>query len=206
MQSRTQVRNDIPSPDQAIDMLMAGNKRYIDGNTIAHDHMASRSQLIGFQKPFATVIRCSDSRTSPEIIFDQGHGDLFVCAVAGNVPTREIIASMEYSVAVLKTPLIVVMGHSNCGAVSEALKNFNDIDSLPGSLPSLISQIHPAASQAGGQFDEETLSQAVQYNVQIGMKRIRDGSSIIDGAVESDDLKIIGGVYDMSTGRFEIVS
>ncbi|MAT82404.1 MAG: carbonic anhydrase [Phycisphaerae bacterium] len=205
MQSRTQVRNDIPSPDQAIDMLMAGNKRYVDGNTISHDHMATRGQLIGFQKPFATIIRCSDSRTSPEIIFDQGHGDLFVCAVAGNVPTTELVASMEYSVAVLKTPLIVVMGHSNCGAVSEALKNFNDIDSLPGSLPSLISQIRPAASQAGGEFGEEALSEAIRCNVRNGMERIRTTSSIIDAAVESGDLRIIGGVYDMQSGRFEVL-
>ena len=205
MQSTTQVRNDIPSPDQAIEMLMAGNKRFVDGDMNSHDHMTTRNTLNTFQKPFATIIRCSDSRTSPEIVFDQGIGDLFVCAVAGNVPTNDLIASMEYSVAVLKTPLIVVMGHSNCGAVSEALKNFNDIESLPGCLPSLISQILPAASRAGGQFGEEALSKAIRYNVQDGMKRIRATSSIIDSAVDSGSVKIVGGVYDMSSGQFEMV-
>ncbi|MDG2423459.1 MAG: carbonic anhydrase [Phycisphaerales bacterium] len=204
-QSTTQVRKDIPSPDQAIDMLMAGNKRFIDGDMLPHDHITTREKLDAGQQPIAAVIRCADSRSAPEVIFDQGIGDLFVCAVAGNVPTDELIASIEYSVAVLKTPLIVVMGHSKCGAVDESLKNFNDIEALPGRLPSLISQILPAAIQAGGKPGDEALVNAIRYNVQNGMRRMPTVSSIISGAVESGSVKIVGGVYDMPSGRFEMV-
>ena len=112
---------------------------------------------------------------------------------------------MEYSVAVLKTPLILVMGHSKCGAVDEALKNFNKIESLPGRLPSLISEILPAAIEAGGKPGEDALANAVRYNVQNGMTRIPNVSSIIADAVESGQAKIVGGVYDMPSGRFEMI-
>ncbi len=105
------------TPDQALNALMDGNRRFVDGTQQHNDHAAARTRGVDGQSPFAGIIRCADSRVAPELVFDQSLGDLFVCAVAGNLPTTEVMASLEYTVAMLKTPLIVIMGHSSCGAV-----------------------------------------------------------------------------------------
>lgn len=204
--SDSRVRQDIPTPDAAIELLMAGNSRFVDGSTLDHDHKTTREALAGVQRPIAIVLRCADSRTSPELIFDQGIGDLFVCAVAGNVPTSELVASMEYAVSALETPLIVVMGHSSCGAVTAAIKTITEEATLPGSLPDLISQITPAVRQVEDIRGDSALSEAIEINVRNGVERLPHMSEIIHEAVESGRVKIIGGVYDLASGRFERTS
>ena len=164
-----------------------------------------RAGLAGVQRPIAIVLRCADSRTSPELIFDQGIGDLFVCAVAGNVPTSELVASMEYAISALGTPLIVVMGHSSCGAVTAAIKTIAENTSLPGALPNLISQITPAVREIEDISAETALSEAIEINVRNGVERLPDMSEIIHEAVDAGRVKIIGGVYDMQSGRFEVL-
>ncbi len=205
VQSTTQVRKEIPSPDGAIEMLMAGNKRFIDGSTLNHYHKTTREKLSDSQRPIAIVLRCADSRSAPEIVFDQGIGDLFVCAVAGNVPTAELVASMEYAISALGTPLIVVMGHSNCGAVDAAISSFGDTAALPGSLSGLISDILPAAIQVKDQTGEKALSEAISINVRNGMERLPNMSAIISDSVTAGKVKIIGGVYDLGSGQFQTV-
>ena len=195
---------EMPTPDESLAALLAGNERYVKGDMHAHDHLSTRSSLVDGQAPQAIILRCADSRVSPEIVFDQGLGDLFVCGIAGNVPTPELVASMEYAVAVLGTPLIVVMGHSSCGAVGAAVEHMDSLHSLPGSLPDLIGQIVPAAistkDQAGNHLDN-----AIRANAVNGMKRLLEMSDIIRGGHESGALKIVGGVYDLKSGRFELI-
>lgn len=205
-QSDTSVRQDIPSPDAAIELLMAGNRRFVDGGMLDHDHKTTREALSGVQRPVAIVLRCADSRTSPELIFDQGIGDLFVCAVAGNVPTSELVASMEYAISALETPLIVVMGHSSCGAVTAAMKTISENITLPGSLPGLVSQITPAVMEVDDIHAESALSEAIEINVRNGMARLTEMSSIIADSVEAGKVGIIGGVYDLASGRFQLLS
>jgi carbonic anhydrase len=195
------LRKAAPTPNEAIDMLKAGNERFIFGNVQPDDLASTRKRLVDGQAPFAIVLRCADSRVSPEIVFDQGLGDLFVCAVAGNIPTAELVASMEYAIAILGSPLIVVMGHSGCGAVDAAIQNFNSVDALPGSLPGLISQILPAVI-ATRDTSGDALANATRTNVSLGMARLSKMSNIIDVGVKDGSLKIIGGVYEMSSGRF----
>ena len=204
--SDSRVRQDIPTPDAAIEILMAGNDRFVAGSTLDHDHKTTREALAGVQRPIAIVLRCADSRTSPELIFDQGIGDLFVCAVAGNVPTSELVASMEYAISALGTPLIVVMGHSSCGAVTAAIKTIAENTSLPGALPNLISQITPAVREIEDISAETALSEAIEINVRNGVERLPDMSEIIHEAVDAGRVKIIGGVYDLASGRFQRTS
>ncbi|MCH2132981.1 MAG: carbonic anhydrase [Phycisphaerales bacterium] len=195
------IRASQPTADEGVRMLMEGNKRFISGEMNPHDFNAMRKQLVDSQAPFAIILRCADSRVSPEIVFDQGIGDIFVCAVAGNIPTPEIVASMEYSIAVLGSPLIVVMGHSSCGAVDAAIKNFDSLDDLPGSLPGLIGEILPAVINTKGE-EGDVLDNTIRENVRLAMKRLPKMSDIIQEAHAKGSLKIIGGVYELGTGQF----
>ena len=194
----------ITNPDEAIQALIEGNERFIKGSTHNHDHEAARRRGADGQSPFAAFIRCADSRVAPELVFDQTIGGLYVCGVAGNIPTSEIIASLEYSVAVLKTPLVVVMGHSNCGAVEAAIEHEHDPGSLPGHLADLVSNILPACIES--RSAEDRLARAIELNVHNAMTEVRNRSEVITKAVDSGTCKIVGGVYDLKSGMFTLVS
>ena len=192
----------ITNPDDALEALMNGNRRFIEGDMHDHDHEAAKKRGASGQSPFAAFIRCADSRVAPEIVFDQTIGELFVCGVAGNLPTPEIVASLEYAVAVLKTPLVVVMGHSNCGAVEAAIKYQDTIMELPGQLPGLVSELLPAAINTNGAEDQ--LAKAVQLNVEYGVGRIPRDSTVISEAVDAGRCRVVGGVYDLASGSFTL--
>jgi carbonic anhydrase len=134
---------NVLSPDAALDRLMKGNVRYVDGVSRRHDFKHERESLTTGQNPFAAVLSCADSRIAPEYCFDTSRGDIFVCRVAGNIASDEMIASLEYTVSVLNTPLIMVLGHESCGAVDAAIKSIKDGTTLPGHLPSLVDAIAP---------------------------------------------------------------
>lgn len=195
------------TPDKAITELIAGNKRYIERRPQSESMQETQGErktpeeIPGGQSPFAAVIRCADSRVTPEIVFDQPLGKLFVCGVAGNIPTTEIIASLEYGVAVLGTKVIVVMGHSSCGAVKEAIERRNTSIELPGSLPQLIDQIIVPCGLAA---DHHQLKEATVCNANMGVQRLMKRSPVIRAAVKTGDLKVISGILDLGTGRFEI--
>jgi carbonic anhydrase len=127
---------NVLSPDAALQRLIAGNARYVEGVSRRHDFKHEREALAGGQNPFAAVLGCADSRIAPEYAFDTARGDLFVCRIAGNFASEESIASLEYAVSVLATPLILVLGHDACGAVDATIKSLKDGTSLPGHLPS----------------------------------------------------------------------
>src|SRR5262245_20492112 len=117
---------NVLSPDAALDRLVKGNARYVAGDTTRHDFKNEREPLVTGQNPFAGILSCADSRIAPEYCFDAGRGDIFVCRVAGNFASDEIVASFEYAVQVLNTPLIVVLGHDACGAVDATIKSIKD--------------------------------------------------------------------------------
>ncbi len=186
-----------------LDDLMAGNARYVDGKRRDHDLAAARRGLTGGQQPKTAVIRCADSRVAPELVFDQSLGELFVCGVAGNIPTAEIMASIEYAVLNLGTELILVMGHSGCGAVEATISHQSDLDATPGNLPGLLSQILPSVlkAQAGG---GDKLARCIAQNARDAATRLGKMSAVVDDAIQAGKLGVASGVYQLDSGKFEV--
>src|SRR3979411_968989 len=141
---------NVVSPDASLELLMKGNKRYVEGESRRHDFKREREALVGGQNPYASILSCADSRIAPEYAFDSGRGDLFVCRVAGNFANDDTVASLEYGVAVLNSPLILGLGHDSCGAVDATIKSLKDNTTLPGHLPSLVSALTPAVTATTG--------------------------------------------------------
>lgn len=196
---------NVLSPDAALKRLIDGNARYVDGVSRRHDFKHERKALAGGQNPYAAVLSCADSRIAPEFAFDTGRGDLFVCRVAGNFAGVETIASMEYAVAVLGAPLILVLGHDRCGAVDATLKALKDDKPPPGHIPSLVDAIAPAAKvamQQGG----EVLDKAIRQNVIDNVAKLKSTAPILNAAVEQGKLKIAGGIYRLTTGTVELIA
>src|SRR4051812_32037844 len=197
-----------PKPEEALRELMAGNERFAAGRPSSPRRSpADYRQLAEGQYPFATIISCADSRVAPEILFDVGKGDIFVVRVAGNVVSGAgavVKGSIEYAVAELNVPLIMVLGHSNCGAVKAAMAHLNAKDSLPGAINDLVELIKPAVEQSKGEFTDP-LSAAIAKNVQIGVEKLKNLEPILAAPVKEGKLKIVGGVYDLRTGKVTLV-
>ena len=196
---------NVLSPDAALKRLMEGNSRYVSGVSRRHDFTHEREALVGGQNPYAAVLSCADSRIAPEYAFDSGRGDLFVCRVAGNFAGEETIASMEYTVAVLGTPLILVLGHDSCGAVDATIKSLKDDKPLPGHIPSLVSAIAPAVKASAGQGGN-ALDNAIRQNVIDNVAKLKSAAPLLNAAVEQGKLKVVGGIYRLSTGTVELLA
>jgi carbonic anhydrase len=196
---------NVLSPDAALQRLKEGNARYVEGVTRRHDFKHEREALARGQNPYAAILSCADSRIAPEYAFDSGRGDLFVCRVAGNFANNETVASLEYGVAVLGTPLILVLGHDACGAVDAAIKSLKDDTTLPGHMPSLVTGLAPAVkavSQQGG----DTLDKAIRQNVIDNIAKLKSATPILSAAVEQNKLKVVGGIYRLRDGRVDMVA
>ena len=182
------------SPDAALNELMAGNQRFAANqlSSIEHDLTVLKEHTLDKQEPFAAVLSCADSRVPVELVFDQTIGHLFVTRVAGNLVTPEIIASLEYGVAVLGVKVVLVMGHSGCGAVKAAMK----ADPVPGQISALYPHLRRAVEQSGGSLD-----QAVAGNAKIQAELLRTSSTVIRDAVKAEKLKVAAGVYDLASGK-----
>ena len=196
---------NVLSPDAAFARLMKGNARYVEGISKRHDFTHEREPLSTGQNPFAAVLSCADSRISPEYCFDVARGDVFVCRVAGNFASDDIIASLEYAVAVLKTPAILVLGHDACGAVDATIKSLKDGTTLSGHLPALVSALTPAV-QAVQDDPGDKLANAIKKNVALNVEKLKSASDILGKAVGDKTLRIGGGVYKLKTGRVELLS
>src|SRR6516165_3164241 len=155
---------NVLSPDAALDQLMKGNARYVDGVSRRHDFKHEREALSQGQNPFAAVLSCADSRIAPELCFDTARGDVFVCRVAGNFASDDIVASFEYAVQVLSAPLIMVPGHEACGAVDARINSRKDGATLPGYLPALVAALSPAVKAAEG-APGDLLANSIRRNV-----------------------------------------
>lgn len=193
------------SADTALEFLEDGNERYVEGVTRRHDFRHERERLVSGQNPYAAILSCADSRIAPEYAFDSGRGDLFVCRVAGNFATGETIASLEYAVSVLSTPLILVLGHESCGAVDAAIKSIRDNTTLPGHLPSLVAGLAPAV-KAASQKSGESLASAIRQNVIDNVAKLKTASPILSAAVDQGKLKVTGGIYRLRDGKVELVA
>lgn len=190
------------SPDAALKRLLDGNKRFAQQKPLYPDQTLARLQLVAQgQRPFAVLLSCSDSRVPSEIVFDQGLGDLFVARVAGNVVTPEITGSLEYATAVLGSQLIVVLGHRRCGAVGAAVAG----ELLPGRISSFVEDIKPSLARVKGK-PGDAVDNAVIANVQYQVEKLKENSTVLDNLIQSGNLKIVGGRYDLDTGLVTIVT
>lgn len=190
---------NVLSPDAALAELMEGNHRYVKGYTRRHDFATERAALSRGQNPFAAIVSCADSRVGVEFAFDSRRGDLFGTRVAGNFVNDDSIASLEYGVAVLGVPLIMVLGHGACGAVASTIKSIDTNTTLPGHLPSLVKAITPAVEAARKQ-PGDLLVNATKENVRQNVERLKQAGPILSAAVADKKLLIVGGYYELTNG------
>jgi carbonic anhydrase len=196
---------NVLDPDAALARLAEGNARYVSGVTRPHDFMAERPALALGQNPYAAVLGCADSRVAPEYAFDCSRGDLFVARVAGNFANDDMVGSLEYAVAVLAVPVILVLGHEKCGAVDAAIKAVTQSARYPGRIPSLVSAIAPSVEKVrNGPGDLQAA--ATEQNVRDTMAALAAHSDIIGQAVRAGKLRIAGGIYRLETGRVEFLA
>ena len=189
---------NIDSPDAALAALLEGNRRFISGqmNSCSVPIGPLLEETVNEQQPFAAVLSCADSRVPVETIFDQELGRIFVARVAGNIATPEMIASLEYGVAVLGTKLIMVIGHSSCGAVKAAMLNKD----APGQITSLYEYIRPAI-HAGG----HNLSASIHDNAKIQAKLLAKASPVLSQAISEGKLRIVPAYYRLATGEVTVL-
>lgn len=197
------------SAEAALKEMMDGNARFVKGE-LRHPRVRPEDfkAVAAGQKPIAALIGCADSRVPPEILFDQGIGDLFVIRVAGNVVNSAgavIKASIEFAVEQIGVPLIVILGHSKCAAVRAAVQYRQDRHSLPGSITSLVHMIEPAVIKVEHE-PGDLLANAVRANVQLGMEQLRNLKPLVSEHVRQGHVKIAGAVYDLETGKANMVT
>jgi carbonic anhydrase len=195
---RTAFTQTTLSPEAALRELMDGNQRYVTGSMTAHEHDLGvlHAKAAEKQQPFAAVLSCADSRVPVELVFDQTIGHVFVCRIAGNVTTPEIIASLEYGAAVLGTRAILVLGHSNCGAVAATIKG----DAVPGQISALYPRIRPAVDQAGPNREAAT-----KANAKLHAALLREASPVIAGLLKENKITVVAGYYDVTKGSVTLV-
>lgn len=186
------------SPDAALQELVAGNQRFAANQltSISHDLLVLKERTVEKQEPFAAVLSCADSRVPVELIFDQTIGQIFVTRVAGNIVTPEIIASLEYGVAVLGTEVLLVLGHVGCGAVKAAMKS----DTVPGQISTLYLGLRHAVEKSDGNFDR-----AIEINAKIQAELLRTSSTVIRDAIKAGKLRVDSAVYNLATGKVSLV-
>jgi carbonic anhydrase len=187
--------------DEALERLLAGNRRYAAVRQL-HPHQTRfhRETLVDGQHPFAAILSCSDSRAPAEIIFDQGLGDLFIVRTAGHAVDTLALASLEYAVLALKVTLLVVLGHSGCGAVTAVVNE----QTLPGHLPTLIARIRPAVAQIEVTASD-AIEQAIRANTRFTANYLAEHSAIIATAIHDQRLKIVTGYYQLASGQVELL-
>lgn len=194
------TEGDDITPMQALKMLMDGNKRFIEKKREnPHQDFARITEVAKGQKPFACILSCADSRVPPEIIFDQGFGDLFVCRVAGNIATVEETGSEEYGILQLGAKVLMVLGHEKCGAVTATLQG----KKLPGQIGSLVEAILPALKKSETTAGDR-LENAVKANVLMQVDKLK-ASPVIADLIKEKKLMVVGAYYDLDTATVSLV-
>lgn len=198
-QSHAAASHPIPSADTVWSDLMAGNQRFVAGKPRSYDLVPLRRKLASGQSPNVIILSCSDSRVSPEVIFDQSLGDIFVVRTAGNIADPVALGSIEYAVDHIHSPLLVVLGHTKCGAVTAACSG----DKMPSpNLDAIVSKISPAVSQAKSYAKPDDLIEAaIKENVHQSAKDVQANSEIVRDAVKSGKLKVVEAEYQLDTGE-----
>lgn len=189
------------SPEEALQRLVEGNARYVANAAINTDHSVGRVERAAGQQPFAAIVSCSDSRVAPELLFDQGPGALFVVRVAGNFINEDGLASLEYGAAVLGIKLIVVLGHSSCGAVGATISSIQDNILPPGHLPSLVNAIRPSVYEVMKEKPSDLLVAATAENARSNAERAQTQGPILAQLHEAGKLNAAAAIYEISTGK-----
>lgn len=197
---QTEISSDM-SPDKILEELMAGNQRFIENKrTNPNQTQVRLKQVAAGQNPFISILSCADSRVPVEIIFDRGLGDVFVVRDAGNIATPEEIGSLEFGTLVLGSKVLMVLGHESCGAVKATI----DGKAVPGQIGSIIEAIKPAVESAKDK-PGDPLENAVKANVILQMERLK-ASPVISQLIQEGKLKVVGGYYDLDTGKVSLIS
>ena len=191
------------TPEAARALLVEGNARYVANTPHERDFSAGRHRRTLGQAPFAAILSCADSRVAPELAFDQGPGQLFVVRLAGNFVTTEVLASLEFGVGILGAHLIVVLGHTNCGAVQATISSLRDGAEHPGHLAALVEAMTPGIAPVLDQPGDPEVN-AIGANVEHAVGRLRAAPPVLAGLVSRGELAVIGGVYELATGRVEL--
>lgn len=196
-----------PTPDQALQRLLDGNARFVAGKA---DHpnqdTTRRAALVKGQTPFAVIVGCSDSRVSPELVFDQGLGDLFAVRVAGNVVDVDVAGSVEYGVEHLHAPLVLVLGHQKCGALIAAMLPQSDREKETKDIQAILNQIQPALKEVDPHLSEDQrLNAGIEANARQSMKILAALPRLASG-INDKSLRIVSAVYELGTGKVNLLS
>jgi len=204
--ARAQPVSAAKDADQALALLMEGNARYV-ANKVNDRDFNERPGLAAGQAPFAAILGCADSRVSPELAFDRGLGDLFVVRVAGNMVTSEGLGSLEYGAAVLGTKLLMVLGHSSCGAVHATVSNLETGKKYPAHIAELVRELTPAVAPVVHHHhgDGDVEQEAVVANVRYQVAHLLHAQPIIAAMVAEKKIKVVGAVYDLASGKVDLV-
>ncbi len=194
--------------EEALHRLMAGNARFASGKLLSPGRTPAHFRpLAAGQNPIATVLGCADSRVPPEILFDQSIGDIFTVRVAGNYANgagAAVNGSLEYGVEELNVPLVLVLGHTQCGAVKAAIAHLHD-DELPAEIKDLVAAVKPAVAESSG-TSSDLLINSIRANVKRGVAYLSTVDPILSERVKSGKLKVAGGVYDLATGKVTLLT
>ncbi|CAG0936066.1 carbonic anhydrase [Thermoflexales bacterium] len=190
--------------EQALQRLLEGNQRYATEQA-EHPHvsMGRRAEVAAGQQPFAIILCCSDSRVGPELIFDQGLGDLFVVRTAGHVIDDAVMGSLEYACEELSVPLVMVLGHSRCGAVHATFESVEKFQPAPDLIRTIVEEVRPAVEKVRGQSGDH-IELAVRAHVELTVNRIRKLPYLANMLLEKGRPKVVGARYDIVTGWVEV--
>jgi len=201
--AQTREKQAAINPSQALALLEAGNERFVSGQMLHRDFPRQVKDTSGGQYPFAAVVTCLDSRTTPEFMFDQGVGDIFSARVAGNIINEDILGSLEFATKVSGAKLIAVIGHTNCGAIKGACD-----DVQLGHLTSLLARIQPAVNavqtapgEARSSKNRAFVEKVAEMHVRLTMKTLREQDPILNDMIERGQIGLVGGMYDLETGK-----
>jgi carbonic anhydrase len=196
---------NVMPPDAALNRLMNGNKRYSDGKSNIRDFSKTRAALSKGQNPYASILSCADSRVSPELCFDESRGDLFVNRLAGNFVTPDILASIEYGSAVLGASVIMVLGHTECGAIKAAIDADKNHTDYPGHIQSIATALNPAV-KAGQKSGGDLLKATTLENIKMNVAMLKDSAPLLRKLVQEKKLIVVGGLYHLDTGNVDLVA
>jgi carbonic anhydrase len=193
------------TPDAALKLLVEGNARYVANQPRERDFSAGRASRAAGQAPFAAILGCADSRVAPELAFDQNPGDLFVVRVAGNFVTRDGLGSLEFGAAVLGTKLIMVLGHTSCGAVNATVAALQKGNTPPGHIADLVRAMKPGIESVVKQPGTDLEQRALIANVQHNVEQLKHAKPILAAMVARNEIRVVGAVYDLATGKVSLV-
>jgi carbonic anhydrase len=194
------MTHDPVTPDDALAHVLAGNRRFVDGcpTLYSQDLDLLHAQTADSQHPFIAILACADSRVPVGLVFDESIGRLFVTRIAGNTASTEVMASLEYAVAELGVQAIIVMGHTNCGAIKAAIRN----EDVPGQISALFAGILPAITMAG---DDHDVDEVTRLHVLNQVDTLTHSSTVISAHVRDDTLKVVPALYDVATGQVALL-